>query len=84
MPRPQFSLKSLLWLMAVVAALFGGMAIQRQLDKPSFRLTQGHNWGDGTIHWTEKMVTRDGTTWERSWFEPHESPDTQPARSATK
>ena len=30
MPRPQFSLKSLLWLMAVVAAFFGGLAIGHQ------------------------------------------------------
>jgi hypothetical protein len=28
MPRPQFSLKTLLWLMAVVGAFFGGRASQ--------------------------------------------------------
>jgi hypothetical protein len=72
MPHPQFTLKTLPWLMAVVAAFCGGMAIQRQLDKPVFRLTQGENWGD-EIHWQETMVTRDGTTWHRYWFAPHES-----------
>jgi hypothetical protein len=30
MRRPQFSLKTLLWLMAVVAALFAGMTIEHQ------------------------------------------------------
>jgi hypothetical protein len=29
MPRPQFSLKSMLWLMAVVAAFCGGVEWQR-------------------------------------------------------
>ena len=38
MNRPQFSLKSLLWLMVVVAASFGGMAVQKQLDKSPYIL----------------------------------------------
>ena len=31
MRRPQFTLKTLLWLMVVVAAFFGGMAVQKSL-----------------------------------------------------
>ncbi|HET6880817.1 MAG TPA: hypothetical protein VFI31_11720 [Pirellulales bacterium] len=34
MRRPQFSLKTLLWLMAVVAAFCTGMIVQRELDRP--------------------------------------------------
>ena len=44
MSRPQFSLKSLLWLMVVVAAFFAGMAIQRHLDDawaPMQRISAG-------------------------------------------
>jgi hypothetical protein len=33
MPRPQFSLKTLLWLMVVVGAFLGGMAVDRQILK---------------------------------------------------
>jgi hypothetical protein len=33
MPRPQFNLKTLLWLMALASATFGGMAWQRSLDR---------------------------------------------------
>ena len=33
MPRPQFTLRALLVAMLVVAAFFGGMAVQRRLDE---------------------------------------------------
>jgi cytochrome c5 len=33
MPRPQFTLRALLVAMLVVAAFFGGMAVQKQIDK---------------------------------------------------
>ena len=33
MRRPQFSLKTMLWLMVVVAAFFGGIATERQLQR---------------------------------------------------
>lgn len=36
MPRPQFRLKTLLWLMLCVACFLGGMAFQRRLDKPVY------------------------------------------------
>lgn len=32
--RFQFSLRALLLLMLIAAAFFGGMAVQRQLDRP--------------------------------------------------
>ena len=35
MPRPQFSIRTLLWLTLVVAAFLGGMAVQRQVDEPN-------------------------------------------------
>ena len=39
MPRPQFSIRTLLWLMLVVAAFFAGMTVQRSLtsrQEPEF------------------------------------------------
>lgn len=33
MLRPQFSFKTLLWLVAVVAAFFGGMAMEKRLEE---------------------------------------------------
>jgi hypothetical protein len=59
MPRPQFTLKTLLWLMAVVAAFCAGAAWQRHLDKPVW-------WGRhlfGSMSQTvliEEMVMPDG------------------------
>ena len=34
MSRPQFTLKTLLWLMVVVGAFLGGMALQKRLGMP--------------------------------------------------
>jgi hypothetical protein len=62
MPRPQFTLRALLVTMLVVGAFFGGMALQKQLDKPlSHRKV---TWNDET---SETMVLRDGTTWHREF-----------------
>lgn len=72
MPRPQFSLKTLLWLTITVGAVFGGMAIQRQLDKPAIRRTR-MSVMDDEAEWLETMVTRDGTEWHRAWVSPVES-----------
>jgi hypothetical protein len=33
MPRPQFSLKTLLWLMVVVAAFFAGMRLEKSRQR---------------------------------------------------
>jgi hypothetical protein len=32
-PRPQFRLSTLLWITLAVACLFGGMAVQRRIDR---------------------------------------------------
>ena len=71
MRRPQYSLKTLLWLMAVVGALFGGMAIQRHLDTPQptriLAIEKDHK-----VHVTEKMTTPDGKTWARRFLAKEE------------
>jgi hypothetical protein len=57
--RFQFSLKWLFVAMLVVAAFFGGMVLQRQVDKPAYhRVPIGY--GD-----TEAVTLPDGTTWIR-------------------
>ena len=52
MPRPQFSLKTLLWSMVVVAAFFGGAAWQRRqyaIDR--------EDWLDMTLRQAETMAS---------------------------
>ena len=63
--RIQFSLRELLLAMLVVAAFFGGMAVQPRLDEPTRRLDYfgSHSWGQTTF--TETVTTPDGTEWER-------------------
>jgi hypothetical protein len=56
MPRPQFSLRSLLVAMLVVVAFFGGMALQGALDKPM-------HWIDDLER--EGITLRNGTSWLR-------------------
>jgi hypothetical protein len=66
MRRHQFSLKTLLWLMAVVAAFFGGMALQKERDEP---LERGR-FGSAKAP-VEYMILRDGKTWIHSdLYEP--------------
>ena len=65
--RFQFSLRTLLVAMLVVAAFFGGLAVQRQLDKP-FTVIEKNGLGWHTrIHGgcQETMTLRDGTVWTR-------------------
>ena len=64
MRRPQFTLRALLVAMLVVAAFFGGMAVQRQLDKPVSRVMLGAG-SSRHMTWGETMVLRDGTVWHR-------------------
>jgi hypothetical protein len=64
MPRPEFTLRSLLVAMLVVATFFGGMAVQRQLNKPSPTRSLWFD-DDRRVHITETMTMPDGTTWER-------------------
>ncbi|HEX7448697.1 MAG TPA: hypothetical protein VF306_14190 [Pirellulales bacterium] len=71
----QYSLRALLLFMLVVAAFFGGMAIQRQLDEPILvqsRPTLRHSKETGFIYGLrrETIRLRDGTKWERTTGEP--------------
>lgn len=68
--RFQFSLRGLFVAMLVAAAFFGGMSVQKQLDKPvSHRKV---TWGgdDKIIGQSETMVLRDGTVWHRGFDKP--------------
>lgn len=57
-PRPQFTLRSLLVTMLVVAAFLGGMVLQHQLEAPVSRTEPN----DGTFH---TLKLRDGSEWIR-------------------
>ena len=56
MPRPQFTLRAVL----AVGAFFGGMAVQRKLDKPTITRSC-----DSDYYW-EDLTMPDGTTWQRA------------------
>lgn len=77
MRRPQFSLKTLLWLMAVVAALFGGMALQRKLDEPEwvYKSPPTNQPVLGGEYRVEIMKLRDGSEWIRMVQPIGDSPD---------
>ncbi|HET6880816.1 MAG TPA: hypothetical protein VFI31_11715 [Pirellulales bacterium] len=60
MRRPQFTLRALLVALFVVAAFVGGMAVQRQLDKPQ-RVPLGY----GDAESIKAIRLGDGTTWIR-------------------
>lgn len=65
MPRPQFSLKTLLWLMALVSMFFAGAEWQRWYTKPPLVSrggmigSLGHAWG------VDELTMPDGSTWFR-------------------
>ena len=61
------TLRALLVAMLVVAAFFGGMAWQRQLDKPVSRSTVRFPRPDEPDQYGEVMLMRDGTEWHREW-----------------
>jgi hypothetical protein len=66
MPRRfQFSLKWLFVAILVVAALFGGMAIQRQLDEPTYALRRWLEETDNTTIYRETIIDRNGKEWTR-------------------
>lgn len=67
-PRPHFGLKTLFWLAAVVGALFAGMAIQQQLDRPvPVGRTRAELRTKNSVQyvWMEMVRLRDGTEWQR-------------------
>ncbi|HJT34804.1 MAG TPA: hypothetical protein VJ783_22445 [Pirellulales bacterium] len=63
MRRPQFTLKTLLWLTALVGAFLGGMAAQARLERPS--ITHWQDCGNSPDV-TEILTTRDGKKWVRA------------------
>ena len=72
MRRPQFSVKSMLWLTVVVAAFLGGMSLQSKLDEPkpfgSIMAFQGlHRNGKGL--YGRSIQLRDGSVWEQRFTE---------------
>jgi hypothetical protein len=80
MSRPQFSLKTLLWLMAVVAAFLGGAIVQWKLDEP--RRDWDVSRAGATI---QTIYLRDGTRWHRTVRpETKTVPAYQAPRSETK
>ena len=73
MPRPQFTLRALLVAMLVVAAFFGGMALQRRLEQPARRYRGGIVDDSGeSERWIEVLVLRDETRWTRELASPQD------------
>lgn len=67
MPRPQFSLRTMLWLTAVVAAFFGGAAWHQHFSEPAFTIHRGRS-GLGTLGSRSRLdylLLPDGTEWFR-------------------
>ena len=64
--RPQFSLKTLLWLMAVVAAFFAGAAWQRRHEgtQSSWDISSGSH-ASGDYLRIDRLTLPDGTRWFR-------------------
>jgi hypothetical protein len=62
MLRPQFTLRTLLTAMLVVAAFLGGMALQKRLDRPTYE--RPGKMMPNTIY-IETMVIPDGSRWTR-------------------
>jgi hypothetical protein len=70
MPRVQFSLKTMLWMMALAGAFFGGMGLQKRLDQPRIQRPGDPPLGglaDGS--YAEILRLPDGTEWSR-WVYP--------------
>lgn len=82
MRRPQFTLRALLVAMLVVAAFFGGMAVQKQLDESEW-ISKGHPASEMLTYEAALQIIRlpDGTQWQRRiWGKREEQPsEKQPA-----
>jgi hypothetical protein len=70
MPRPQFTLRTLLVAMLVVGAFLGGMALQSRLDAPV--MTTGQIIDPSERTQIQSIQLRDETRWYRSVKEPTE------------
>ena len=65
--RFQFSLRALLVAMLVVAAFFGGMALQRRIDNRPLSIEVRATYdSDGSHCTTKALVLSDGTEWFRT------------------
>ena len=68
--RLQFSLTTMLWLTSLAGAFFGGMVLQRKLDRPNITRS-----GDPPLSrlangsYSEILQLPDGTEWSR-WVYP--------------
>jgi hypothetical protein len=67
MRRPQFTLKTLLWLMVCSACFFAGTAWHRQFDKPPFTIYYDATrlGAQGSRSWVDHLVLADGSEWFR-------------------
>jgi hypothetical protein len=68
MPGPQFTFRTLLWSMALVAAFLGGMSLQWQLDQPARIVHRGDR---------DLMILRDGSEW-LMWLPPSDRSKKRP------
>ena len=65
MKRPQFRFSTLLWIIAAVACWFGGMAVQRKLDRPPVIERGPMLGGLGSATGVDTLTMPDGTRWFR-------------------
>ncbi|HVX16297.1 MAG TPA: hypothetical protein VHC22_34240 [Pirellulales bacterium] len=73
MRRPYVSVMTVVWVAAVVGALFTGMAIQQEIDRPiSIGHTRAAVRSKKSVRYvsTEIVQFRDGSKWQR--FDPDE------------
>ncbi|HEV3343609.1 MAG TPA: hypothetical protein VG125_24770 [Pirellulales bacterium] len=70
MPRPQFGLKTIFWLMALAGTFFGGMVLQKRLDEPTIKRSVDPPVGlSANGSYAEILQLPDGTEWSR-WVYP--------------
>ena len=66
MPRPQFTLRALLVAILVVAAFFGGMAVQKRMNKADSVIMRVRVGGGPLPEGRgESIILGDGSSWYR-------------------
>jgi len=78
MTRPQFTLKTLLWLMACVACFCAGFVFQRHLDEPELVKVERHAIMFAGKIKIETIELRDGTRWQRMLHDDEKAASTLP------
>ena len=83
MRRPQFTLKTLLWLMAVVAAFLGGRAYQKRIDEPFwiYKATPPDQL-EPPKYSVEIIRLGDGSQWQRTIYDGSPIPPVKPNQQA--